>query len=136
MSTTTQKTEAARLNPAETVALSKVLTDAALKAAKRGLEPGEYQIDAMIHVFGSLRKGQDTEGIIAQRAAPWKLLAAAMQMLNGVCISKIVREAENIREEDEKELKVKVQEAFADIKETVVGTIAGKVTGKVYAEKV
>lgn len=125
-----------KLSVAEAVATMCLFSTDDQTSLKRDLQAGEYEIDMTMRIFGSLAKEASKFGIIAQRAAPWKLFAAAMQMLNGVSISKLVREAENITAQEEKDLKAQVQEALVAIKGTVEGVISGRTLPNLQWEKV
>lgn len=141
MTTTTTKTTAPAtttdtLNHAEMVALVSAFKTAEITKLKAGLEPGTYQIDTLVHLFGTIEKEPSKEGIIAQRAFPWKLFAAALNRLNGVSVDAIVREAENVSAQEEKDLKATVQAALTEIKGDNVGTISGRTLTNLTAEKV
>lgn len=117
------ETKKMELTDAQLAALAKV-------APKNDLLPGEHFVDFMVRITGTIKKGEDYEQVIAQSAAPWKLLAAALNMLNQVSIDKIVREAEEIAGEDEKALKTKVSEALEKIKGPTTKWCHGKTTAK------
>ena len=135
--TTTQPTFAeGQLSIAESVATMCLFRTSDQTALKRDLSPGEYEIDTTVRVFGSLTKEPSKEGIIAQKAFPWKLFAAAMSKLNATTVASIVRDAENITAQEEKDLKVTVQEALVQIKGTINGTISGRTMPSLQWEKV
>lgn len=102
---------------------------------KKGLEEGEHVVDMVVRVKGTINKEPTKEGIIAQKAAPWKLLAVALSMLNGVSIEALVCQAEEISEEDLKQTKDEVRAALETIKGSVVGVIAGRTIAEIDIEK-
>lgn len=104
------------MNLLQTIAIGTAVKDAALKAAKSGLKVGTYDVDMTVRVKGSVTKGEDYMGVIAQRAEPWKLLAVALNRLNGVTVESIVREAETLKDEEADRLKEATAAALNAIK--------------------
>jgi len=117
-----------------TVALAKVIKDAAAKDASGKLVAGEYPVDFTVRVKGSLKKGENYESEIVAKADPWLLLAAALSMLNGVSMDALVVRAELAKEELVDSLKLKAAEAIQKIKATTKTPCAGKVTTKLAVE--
>lgn len=126
------------LTPVQLVALSKAVSDSKGRKAGEDVPTGEYNVDFTVHVKGGVKRGEDYDAVIAQRAAPWKLLAVALNHLNGVTVRDIVREAENgaVSEEAQSALKDTVKEALRDIKGEVIGRNRGKLTAAIVVELV
>lgn len=118
----------ASLTLLETLAIGCAVKDAALTEAKRSLSPGTYQVDTTVRIKGTITRGENTTGIIAQRAEPWALLAAALNKLNGVTVESLVAEAEAIRSDEAKmtALKERTAKALNAIKGEVKGPISGQ----------
>lgn len=117
------------------LALSKAVKEDALNEARATLSPGKGQrVHAVVELDGSLDVFEDqADVVIAQKARPWALFAAALEMLNGVSVAALVRRAEEIRDEDPavKALKARTDEALAEVKGEVRGTRRGQVRAKV-----
>lgn len=116
------------LTPIMLAVLAGIVKDKQATDAKRSLQPGSQNVEATFHVRANLTKLADTEGVIAQKAEPWKLLAVALNRLNGVTIDSIVREAEALKDEEIEALKEKTAEALNTIKGKTTGRISGKTT--------
>lgn len=116
------------LTPLMLAVLAGIVKDKQATDAKRSLQPGSQNVEATFHVRANLTKLADTEGVIAQKAEPWKLLAVALNRLNGVTIHSIVREAEALKDEEIEALKEKTAEALNTIKGNTTGRISGKTT--------
>lgn len=124
------------LSAAEAVATMCLFRTADQTAFKRDLPAGEYEIDTVIRIFGSIHKEPPKTGVIAQKASPWKLFAAALSKLNATTIASIVRDAEKITAQEEEDLKSQVQEALVAIKGTITGTISGRTMPSLQWERV
>ncbi len=124
------------LSPVSLVALGVAVADKTLTETKRGLVPGKSAVDFTVRISGTVSKGQDTTGVIAQRAEPWKLFRAAMNRLNGVTIDAIVRDAEAMTDDDTEATKGHVSTALRAIKADTIGKISGKVTSDLTVEVV
>ncbi len=103
---------------------------------KKELTPGPHQVDMVVRIKGTINKGESTEGVIAQRAEPWTLLAVALSKLNGVTMESIAREALTAKEEEVEAIKEKAAEAITVIKGKVIGPISGKTTTNLSVELV
>ena len=119
------------LTPAAIVALSKAVSAPAAKAAKAALPVGETAVDVVVHLTGTLKRGEDYTQAIVAKADPWTLLAAALSHLNGVTVDSIVREALTADPALVKSLKAKAADAIAAVKGPTETPCTGKVTGKV-----
>ncbi len=73
MSKTQAKTETGdpqQLSTAEAVATMCLFRTSDQTQLKRDLEPGTYEVDTTIRVFGSLKKEKSKPGIIHQKSRP------------------------------------------------------------------
>ena len=122
------------LTPVQNVALGVAVADKILTQTKRELVPGTNPVDFTVRVHGTVSKGADTTGVIAQRAEPWKLFRAAMNRLNGVTIDAIVRDAELLTDDDMETAKGHVSTALKAIKADTIGKISGRVTSALTVE--
>jgi hypothetical protein len=124
------------LGAVEVVALGKAVKEAAVKEAGAKVVAGEYPVDFVVRVSGSVKKGEDYDGQIVEKAEPWLLLAVALSHLNGVTVDSIVKEALAADPALVDSLKVKAAEALAAIKGPTKTRCAGKVTTKLAVEAV
>lgn len=125
-----------QMSAVQTVALAKLVKDAAAKAASAGVTVGEYKLDFTVRVSGLVTKGADYEQPIVEKAEPWVLLAAALSHLNGVTVESLVREALTDRSELVDSLKKQAADAVAAVKGPTMTKCNGKVTTKLVAELV
>ena len=119
-----------KLNAAEIVALSKVVTAAQVKKASTDLAVGEHDVDFLVQVSGSVKRGEDYEQKIVAKADPWTLLAVTLSHLNGVTVESIVKEALNADPKMVDSIKKGAMAAMSDIKAPTVTACNGKVTTK------
>lgn len=124
------------LSKVETVALAKVVKDAVAKAAGADVTAGEYPVDFVVRVSGSIKKGEDYDSEIVAKADPWLLLAAALSKLNGVTVDALVREALTADEALVEGLKAKAADAIAAVKGPTKTRCAGKITTKLTVQPV
>jgi len=122
------------MKPEEIVALSKAVSGSDAKKASVKLDAGEYSVDFLVHIQGTLKKGEDFEQRIPGKAKPWMLLTAALSHLNGVTVESLVKEAVDADPELVKSIKKQAEEAAESMKEPTVTQCTGKVTTKVIAE--
>ena len=136
--TTTNTTTAAQgaLNEAEMVALVAAFKTSAIAKIKAGLEEGTYQIDTTVHLLGSITKEAAKESIVAQSACPWKIAMVAMNMLNGVSIDRLVKDAAAVTAKEEKDMKERVRVALDAIKAPTRKVVAGRTLANITATKV
>ena len=120
-----------QLTAAEIVALSKVVPAKATKAASADLTVGTHEVDFLVQVTGSLKKGEDYTQQLVAKADPWTLLAVSLSHLNGVTVESIVKEALTADPDMVKSIKKMAGEAIADVKAPTVTQCNGKVTTKV-----
>lgn len=123
------------LTNAETIAVSKAVASKAEKAARSELEPGEYMIDALVRIFGTVKVGEDYEQNKTAAMPQTKMLLAAL-MLNGTSVKAFVRRYLDgefqVPAEKEAELKAVWQELADNFK----AEFKGKVTSKLTVEKI
>lgn len=79
-------------------------------------EPGEHEVDFLVHVKGGIAKGVDVEKMVPQTAKPWLLLAVALSKLNGVTVESLTQEALSMTPEMEKQVKTDATVALTKIK--------------------
>jgi len=114
----------------ETYMIWKAFSAVADKDAIKAMIPErsmEGIIDKTIRVRFGFTKGEDHETLAVQQAKPWRLLAVALNKLNGVTIESIVNEAENLDDEAEKLAKKDAELALAKIKSKTSKVIKGSV---------
>jgi hypothetical protein len=103
--------------------------------ARAGVEAGEYDVDFLVRVVGTLRVGDDYTSHIVSKADPWTLLAVALSHLNNKTIASIVKEAEDVKANDNRieEIKNEVRKALAQVKKPTLTECRGPVTTKIDA---
>ena len=118
------------------IAIKKVIKDKIFKDASKEFSVGEHEVDFMVRISGTIKKGEDCEQVVAQKAKPWGLLGLALSKLNGVTVDSLVREFVELGEVEQEEIKESADNAVKEIKGTVVGNCSGKVTSKLKVEEV
>jgi hypothetical protein len=112
--------------------IAKMATDA-VKARREdlGQTKAEFEVDqtVVLRATGKVKVAKSTpDAIIAQKAEPWKLLVAALELANsqlyaagvvGIDLKQVVRAAESADPELEKRTKATVKAELAEIKEEV-----------------
>lgn len=133
---------------AETIALTKAVNAAATKAAREGLAPGKYEVDALVRITGTMKVGEDYEQEFWQIAKPERTILALVCALNGTTADKITQEQyehvladvegrfEQISDEEAKRFKADREKHLKTLREPTKKVAKGKVTGKITAEKV
>lgn len=122
------------LAPHELLSLKKVKFP---KVPRDEVEPGEYEVDFLVRVQGSIRVGEDYEARQPQKANPWKLLRVALSKLNSATVDTIVQEALSGKyDDDDSWVKDQAKEAIARLTEDTVVKKRGPVTGSVHVEGV
>ena len=122
------------LSNAMTVAVAKVIKDAAAKEASGKLVAGEYPVDFTVRVKGSLKKGEDYESEIVAKADPWLLVAALLSKVNGATMESVVRDSLAADESLVEGLKASAADAIQKIKAATKTTCNGKITTKLAIE--
>lgn len=113
-----------------TLAASKAVDAASVKAARADISVGEYFVDFLVRVTGSFTVGEDYEQRLVAKADPFALLAVALSKLNGVTVDALVREALEADPEEIREIKAQASEAIQAIKAPTMSVCNGKVTTK------
>ena len=113
-----------------TLAASKAVDAASVKAARADISVGEHIVDFLVRVTGSFTVGEDYEQRLVAKADPFALLAVALSKLNGVTIEALVREALEADPEEIREIKAQASEAIQAIKAPTMSVCNGKVTTK------
>jgi len=125
-----------KLEASEIVALSKVVAAKDARAASAELAPGEHEVDFVVRVTGSLKRGEDYDQRIVLKADPWTVLVAALSHLNGVTVDSLVREALNADPALVKSIKKMANEAMEKLNKPTTTHCNGKVGANVAAEPV
>lgn len=111
-----------------TVAISKIK---GVDKAKEKLPVGTHEVDALVHISGTVTKGEDYEQVIWHKATPEAILAVALSKLNGVTIESIVKEAMDIDPERITIIKKEAEEAIEKLRlDKGMTKCKGKVTSK------
>jgi len=118
------------------IAIKNAVKDKVFKDASKEFPVGEHEVDFMVRISGTIKKGEDFEQVVAQKAKPWGLLGLALSKLNGVTVGALVREFVELGEVEQEEIKESADNAVKEIKGTVVGNCSGKVTSKLKVEEV
>ena len=111
-----------------TLAASKAVDTASVKAARADVSVGEHFVDFLARVSGSFKVGEDYEQRLVAKADPFALLAVALSKLNGVTLDSLVREALEADPEEIKEIKARASEAIQALKAPTMSVCLGKVT--------
>ena len=111
-----------------TLAASKAVDTASVKAARADVSVGKHFVDFMVRVTGFLTVGEDYEQRLVAKADPFALLAVALSKLNGVTLDSLVREALAADPEEIKEIKARASEAIQALKAPTMSVCLGKVT--------
>jgi len=130
------------LTATEIVALSKASPKANKVEPSTKLPVGTHEVDFLVHIFGTITKGEDYDSAVYQ-AVPFDLLfALAMSHLNGVTTESIVREALSILDQNGdtqrnaiKEIKASVDAAVKKLVKATTKNCSGKTTAKLSVEK-
>ena len=119
-----------------TLAASKAVDTASVKAARADVSVGKHFVDFMVRVTGFLTVGEDYEQRLVAKADPFALLAVALSKLNGVTLEALVREALEADPEEIKEIKARASEAVQALKAPTMTVCNGKVTTDLKFESV
>lgn len=119
-----------KLNPAEIVALSKVVSAKRAKEASAELAVGSHDVDFLVQVTGSVKRGEDYEQEIVLKADPWTMLAAALSHLNGITVKSLVKEALSSDPKLVASIKKQAKDAMSEINKPTKTSCNGKVTTK------
>lgn len=108
------------------LALAKAFDEPANRPA-----PGEYHVDTLVRIIGSVRIGEDYQQAVTA-SIPWqRLFEVALSKLNNATLESIVREA--VDGSESPEIKKTVQNAVSKLKAGTIRECKGKVTTNVVA---
>ena len=119
------------LNPIESYLVWKAFTKLNDNDETKSMIPAQKMegiIEKTLRVRFGFTKGEDHETLAVQQAKPWRLLAVALNKLNGVSIDSIVAESENLDDDAEKLAKKQAEIALAKIKSKTAKLIKGSVS--------
>jgi hypothetical protein len=128
-------TKEMKMRPEEIVALGKVVVAKQAQKASAELMPGDYEVDFVVRVSGTVRRGEDYSQKIVLKADPWTMLAAALSHLNGVTVESLVKEALHADPELVGAIKAGALDAMARLNAPTETACNGKVTVKVAADE-
>jgi len=119
------------IDTATAILLGSLIGKEATKA-KKAIEPGSHDVDetVVLHVTGTVNKGEDYSQEIVLKADPWTLLLAALSHTNGVTIESIAREALTADPKLIASIKADAKAAMAAINATTETQCSGKTTIK------
>ena len=124
------------LNTLELLALSKLVSTAQASKASSELTPGEHTIDTVLHLTGTITKGEDYSQQIANKI-DWTLLTACLfGKVNEATAAAALADYEAATGKIEKELKASANAKVAYLKTKTDTPCNGKVTSKLSAEPV
>lgn len=100
------------------------------KAVRDDVDAGDYEIDVLVRLHGSIRVGEDHEAEVTA-AIPWQRIAAVLfDKLNGVTIESVLSEAMGEVDYFDDELKAEAVAAMRALKGSTLQTVKGAVTQK------
>lgn len=98
------------------------------KTVRDDVEPGDYEIDVLVRLHGSIRVGEDHDAEVTA-SIPWQRVAAVLfDKLNGVTVESVLSEA--LGDVDDSEIKAEAVAAMRALKGSTLKTCKGKVTTK------
>jgi len=126
------------LSPVEASALARALDSKSkvAKVASENLPVGEHDVDVIVHVTGTLKRGEDEERPIANKV-DWTLLAGvALSHMNAATRESILREYTAADAELIKSLKAEAVEGTESLKVETMTKCNGRITTKLEVAKV
>jgi len=133
------------LTSEQIIAVSKVVKDKIAKDASKEVAPGRYDVDLLVRVFGSFKKGEDFQQKITARINFALLAALALSKVNQTTRDNIVEDFIMTmgRTEESPEhaklidqIKDDIQPKLNVIKAMTVATMSGKISTDLTAEVV
>jgi len=112
------------------VGIAKGLNGKIVSEASSELDVGTYLIDALVHVTGQVKKGEQAEQVVHMAVPQWAIIAVLLSKVNGVTIDAVVREALSLPDEAVTAVKKQAAKAIDQIKVPAKKMVAGKVTTK------
>lgn len=92
-------------------------------AVRDDVAPGTYDVDAIVHVKGTLTVGEDFTRQQVNKIDPWSMIAVLLDKVNGVTMEAVAKEAQDLLDNDEgfadhaKDLKKRTDKSVAGLKE-------------------
>jgi len=121
------------MNELTKVAIAKVIKEKALKAARASIESGEYRIDSTVSIKGTIRVGEDSEAIQANKV-PWEALVSVLaSKVNDETLAKAVEQACGVV--DTTAIKEKAKALVDNLKGETTSLRKGQVTTKLQIEE-
>lgn len=127
------------------IAVSKVVKSKVASEASKQVEPGRYDVDLLVRIFGSLKKGEDFQQKVTARINFTLLAALALSKVNQTTRDNIVEDfimamgRSDTSDEHKKlieQIKDDIQPKLNEIKEMTTTTMSGKITTDLTAEVV
>lgn len=117
--------------PIVPIAIAKAIADKDYKSLSAELTPGVHHVDCVIHLKGTLKKGEPFESAVAAAIDPWSLLHRALSKLNQTTIDSLVEEALKATESEVEEVKAKAKKAIERLVAATTRTMPGRITTQV-----
>ena len=112
-----------------------VAGQAAIRALLKGVEAGDHAFAVKLELRGVLRKGEDHEAVVAQKACAITMLAAAIDRLNAVTkvtVADLVDEVQALDEVERKAMRDRMKKdteaAMAAIGASCRQVVSGRTT--------
>jgi len=127
------------MNALQKLAVAKVVKSKAITEASKQTDPGKYEIDTTVRVFGDLTKGEDFEKVIPNKVK-WPLLAAILaskvnnETLDAVLAEYDAGEKSGSLDSMESKVKERVQLKIDAMKGEHRATVNGPVTTNLTVE--
>lgn len=127
------------MNAIHKMAVAKVVKDKDSKAASTGMDPGEYKVDFLVRILGTMRKGEDFEKTMPN-TIKWPLLVALLgSKVNEATLDAVLRDYASAVDSGEfdrlaQQTKDRVQNVVDELKGTTKKMVTGPVTSTLVAE--
>lgn len=123
------------------IAVAKAVKDKLAKEASKGLNPGTYQVDAVVRIIGTFTKGKDYETLVPSKI-PWPVLCALLaSKLNQTTLDSVMAEFGGALGSGDlaklgEGIKEKAQAVVNEVKGQTRTTATGKIKASLVAEPV
>ena len=125
------------ITPALVLAIAKGLSTEDVKVASEEVGVGVHEIDALVRLKGTVKKGEDYEQVVHMKVPHWDVIEVLFSKVNGVTMESVIREAMDLPKDRVKSVKKQAEEACKIIKNGAKQTCSGNVTTKIeFAEVV